>query len=166
MLTPILSGLAAALVVYLLARGVRPDAQLREGRQWVEYGTGYRVLSAALFPLSAFVTYAALHSSLDQRVLALLIAGLFWLGTVYLAYEIFFVQLSYDDQFIYHQSPLRGRRQIPWDAVIGIDYSRVVQAFMVQTDGHGMISVSPMADGSQALIERVSAWVDHDQRSS
>lgn len=159
MLTPILSGLVAALVVYLLVRSVRPDARQRAGRQWVEYGTGYRVLSAATFPLSSFVTYAALQSSSDQRVLALLIAGLFWLGTVYLAYEMFFVQLSYDDQFIYHQTPLKGKRQIPWDAVTGIDYSPVTQAFTVRTNGHGTISVSPMADGSHALIERVGSWV-------
>lgn len=158
---PLVSGLVAAFAVYELSKTVQRDTRQSAGRHWVEYGKGYRLVSAVAFPLSAFVTYAALQSSPDQRTLALVIAGLFWLGTVYLAYEFFFVHLSCDDQFIYHQTPLRGRQQIPWEAVTGITYSPVTQAFTVTTNGCGNLAISPLADGSQAFVERVSAWVDN-----
>jgi predicted small integral membrane protein len=159
-LGPLVSGLVAALVVYLLARSTRTDAPPQHGRYHVAYGRGYRLFAAVAFLMSAFVTYAALQSSPDQRTLALIIAVLFWLGTLYLAYEFFFVHLSYDEHFIYHASPLRGRRQIAWEAVTGIHYSAGTQSFTVTTNGYGNLSVSPMADGSRAFVERVSAWVN------
>jgi hypothetical protein len=161
-LRPLVAGLVAAGVVYLLSKAVRREAAQRDGRQSVEYGRGYRLLAAVAFPLSAFVTFAALQASPDQIILALIIASLFWIGTLYLTYEFFFVNLSYDDLFIYHQTPLRGKRQIPWDAVTDVHYSAFTHAFTVTTDGYGNISVSPMADGSQAFIERVRAHVTRD----
>jgi hypothetical protein len=162
MLTPILSGLVAGLVVYLLSKTVRSDPQSRENRYWVEYGPGYKILAGVFFPLSAFVTYAALQASPDQTMLALVIAGCFWLGTLYLAYEFFFVHLSYDDEFIYHQTPLRRARKIPWRAVKHMRYSPLTQAFSLITDGYGRVTISPMADGSRALIERVSGQTHTD----
>lgn len=155
-LGPLFSGFVAALIVVLLARSTRPESKQQHGRYHVEYGRGYRLFAAVAFPLSAFVTYAALQASPDQIALALVIAVVFWFVTLYLAYEFFFVHLSYDDQFITHQTPLAGRRQIPWAAVKGVTYSPLTQAFTVATDGYGNISVSPMADGSQAFVERVS----------
>ncbi len=159
LLVPLLSGLVAAGVVYLLSATVRRESRQHQGRHWVEYGRGSRLLAAIAFPFSAFVTYAALQSSPDQRILALTIAALFWLGTLYLAYEFFFVHLSYDEQFIYHQSLLRGRRQIPWESVTSISYSPLTQAFTIKTADDGTVSVSPMANGSQAFVERVSKLV-------
>jgi phosphate/sulfate permease len=158
---PLIGGLVAALVVYLLSRTARQESREEHGRHWVEYGKGYRLFAAMAFPFSAFVTYAALQASPDQIILALVIAALFWVGTLYLAYEFFFVYLSYDDQYIYHQTPLRGRRQIPWEVVTGISYSAFTQAFTMTTNGYGNLSVSPMANGSQAFVERVSVWIEH-----
>ncbi len=161
MLAPILSGLVAALVVYLLSRAVRGIGKQRGSRYWVEYNTGYKILSAAFFPLSTFVTYAALQASPDQKTLALVIALSFWLGTLYLAYEFFLVHLSYDDELIYHQT--WRRRRIPWSALKAVRYSPLTQAFTLKTDGYGDISISPMADGSHALIERANAQIESRQ---
>jgi hypothetical protein len=157
---PVISGLVAALVVYVLSRFVRREPNRRGSRHWVEYGAAYKLLSAAFFPLSAFVTYAALQASPDQKTIAGLIAIGFWIGTMYLAYEFFFVNLSYDDDFIYHQTPLRGQREIPWNSLNDVRYSPTMQSFTLVTDGYGNISVSPFANGSQALIERVSKQIE------
>lgn len=156
-LLPILSGLAAALVVILLARRVRPTPA-QAGERWlVGYGPVYKVLSAAFFPLSAFVTYAASQASPDQTTLAAVIAAGFWFMTLYLAYEMFLVHLSYDDAAVYHQSPLRGQRRIPWEAIIEVRYSPLTQVYTLRTEGYGSVSVSPLADGHQALLEQAHA---------
>ena len=160
MLSSIISGVAAALVVYWLLTTVRGAPEQHGSRRRVAYGTAYKLLTAAFFPLSAFVLYAALQASPDQKTLALVIAGSFWLMTLYLAYEVFFVRLSYDDEFIYHQTPLRGQRHIPWQAVNGLGYSPLTQAFTLYTDGLGSVPFSPYADGHLALIEQAAAHLE------
>lgn len=157
MLRPLFAGLVAALIVYALSRSVRETPKHHAGRNWVEYGAGYRLLSGAFFPLSAFVTYAATQASPDQKTLAGIIALCFWLGTLYLAYEMFFVSLSYDETFIYHRTPLRGSRQIPRSAVIGVQYSPATQAITLKTDTHGDVSISEYANGAQAIVESIAS---------
>jgi len=152
-MTPLIAGLAAGVIMYLVSRTVRETPKQHANRYWVEYGSAYKTLVVAFFPLSAFVTYGATQASASQKTLAGLIALCFWVGTVYLAYEMFFVLLSYDEAFIYHRSPLRGARKIPMTAVTGIQYSPVTQAFTLITDSHGSVSVSPMANGARALLE-------------
>jgi hypothetical protein len=157
----VLAGLVAALVVYALSRSVRATPKQHAGRNWIEYSTGYKFLSGLFFPLSAFVTYAATQASPDQKALAGLIALAFWFGTLYLAYEISFVSLSYDEAFIYHRTPLRGSRQIPRTAVVGMSYSPLTQAIVLNTDGYGDVSISEYANGAQALIEAIEIQINH-----
>jgi hypothetical protein len=156
----VVAGAVAGVVVYALSRMVRDTAAQRADRLWVEYGPAYKLLSAAFFPVSAFVTYAATQASADQLTLAGIIATAFWLGTLYLAYEIFFVSLSYDQTHIYHRTPLLRQRRIPWSAVTDVRYSPFTQAFTLTTDDLDTISVSPQANGARALIERAVAQLD------
>jgi hypothetical protein len=144
----------------ICSHGLKAEPGQRGSRKWVEYGPAYKILSAAFFPLSAFVTYAALHASPDQQTIAGVIAAGFWLATLYLNYEFFFVRLSYDNDFIYHQTPLWGQRQIPWSSLNHLRYSPTTQAFTLKTDGCGDVSISPFADGSHAFIERVRAQLE------
>lgn len=161
MLPPLLSGLIAGLVAYGLSKTVRSKPEQRAGRQWVEYGGAYKALGVAFFPLSAFVSYAASQASPDQAALAGLIACVFWLGTAYLAFEFFFVKLSFDDGYIYHWTALwRRPRKVPWSAVVDVRYSPVTQTFTVVTDGYGTLPVSPLANGHQALIDRAVAEIE------
>lgn len=102
LLPPLLGGLVAALLVYLLSTTVRGESSQRQGRYTVEYGPAYKLMSIAFFPFSAFVLYAALRASDDQKALALTLSALFWVGTLYLAYEILFFCIRYDDEYIYH----------------------------------------------------------------
>ena len=152
----------AALLVYVLSRSVRETPKQHAGRNWIEYGIGYKLLSAVFFPLSAFVTYAATQASSDQKLLAGVIALVFWLGTLYLAYELLFVSLSYDETFIYHRTPLRGSRQIPRTAITGMLYSPFTQAIMLKTEGYGDISISEFANGARALLETVSSQLQKE----
>jgi hypothetical protein len=151
---PIISGLIALVVVYLLSKAVRAEPAQRSGKNWVEFGLGYKVLAVLFFPFSAFVTYAASHASADQKSLALFIAAAFWVMSVYLAYAVFFTHLSYDDDFIYCWTPRQRQRQIPWSAVNDLRYSALTQAYSLKTNGFGQVSISPQANGSQALIDR------------
>ena len=106
--------------------------------------------------------WPATQASPNQKTLAGLIALAFWLGTLYLAYEIFFVSLSYDETFIYHRTPLRVSRQIPRRAITGMRYSPVTQVIMLQTDGYGDVSVSEYANGAQALIEAIASQLQEE----
>ncbi|MBZ0300721.1 MAG: hypothetical protein K8J31_13310 [Anaerolineae bacterium] len=151
----------AALLVILLSRGVKRESLPRGSRQWVEYGLALKIVSAAFFPASAFVSYAAFQASPDQQVLALSIAAGFWAATIYLAYEFYFVRLSYDEDYIYHQTPLRRLRRIPWDAVKAVRYSPTTQAYTLKTAGHGDVSISPYADGHEAFIAQIHTRLNH-----
>ncbi len=153
MLTPIIAGLIAGLVVYLLSTFVKDQPEQIGTLHYVTYGPALKILSAAFFPISAFITYAALQASPDQVVLAAIIASLVWLGTLYVAYDFFFVRLSYDDEFIYHWTPIKRSRKIPWSAVKGVQYASFKQVFNLKTERYGTISVSPYADGCRALVE-------------
>lgn len=108
------------------------------------------------------MTYAALQASADQQTIARIIAGCFWLGTLYLAYECFFNYLSYDDQWIYYWRPLRGERQIPWSAVKDVQYSPEMPqtTIKLKTEGYGDLEISPYWDGGEALAERAKAQIE------
>lgn len=152
-LGPIFAGLIAALVVYLLSTFVKDQPKKIGDRQYVTYSPALKILCAAFFPISAFVTYAALQASPDQAIIAGIMALLFWLGTLYVAYDFFFVRLSYDDSFLYHWSPLKRGRKVPWSAVKDVQYASGKQVFYLKTEGYGTISVAPFANGSRALVE-------------
>ena len=156
----ILSGLVGALTVYLLSLSIRGVVVLRAGQQPVTYSSAYRLLVLSLFPLSGFVTSAAASLSTGQRLAALLITVMFWVGTLYLTYTFFFVRLSYDDDFIYHWTPLRGHRHIPWSEVESIHYFAFGQVYVIGTSTYGRISISPVADGWIPFLQRICDQID------
>lgn len=144
---PILSGLVATLVVYLLMRvGKKPAA--REGdRRVLKFGIGFRVFALLLVPGSLFVTYAAVHARESQLVLALCIATGFLAAAAFFAYQAFFVRLSYDDSFIYYSAPFAGRHRIPWSAVELVAWSSVLQSYYIKTSEVSRIWCSSMLQG-------------------
>jgi hypothetical protein len=86
---PILSGLIGGLAVYLLARaGSKPAPRIRDRRS-LSYGLGFKLFTAILIPVSAFVAYAAAHASSDQLVLAISIATIFVVAAIFFAYHVF-----------------------------------------------------------------------------
>lgn len=159
MIGPIAGAIGHILSNYLEWNAARRKARQRGNRQWVEYGPAWKILVAVFFTLSTFVTYAALQASTDQIRLALIIAAFFWFATMYVAYEVFFMHLSFDDEFIYDQTLLRRQRKIPWSAVKALRYSRIMTTYTLKTHGYGDVSISPYADGHQTLIARVYPWL-------
>jgi len=140
---PIISGLVGALVVALLFRLARPGARVEGDRKVLEYGLGFKLLAVLVVPVSAFVAYAAAHARPSQVLAATLVALFFVLASGYLLYEVFFVKLMYDQRFIYHSTPLRGRRTVPWESVTEVGYSSLRQAHYLATRAQGTIWLSP-----------------------
>lgn len=152
---PVLSGLVGALVVYLLFRLARPVARTQGDRKILEYGRGLKLLAVFFVPVSAFVAYAAAHAGPSQALMAALVALFFVLATLYLLYEAFFVKLGYDQRFIYHYTPLRGERTVPWESVTEAGYSPLCQAHFLATRTQGKIWFSPWLNGFTEFVEYI-----------
>lgn len=150
---PILSGLAAALVVWLMVALTKRESK-REGRvRHLSYGKPFKVFSALLVPFAAFVVYAASHSAEGQEVPAFLVAASFTAAAIFLPYQAFFVEFSYDDDFIYYKSPLSGAKQAPWHNLVEVGYSRFLQADYLVVEDIGKIWCSNMLNGYAELGE-------------
>jgi small-conductance mechanosensitive channel len=152
---PVISGLVGALVVYLLFRLARPVARTEGDRKILEYGRGFRLLAVVFVPVSAFVAYAAAHARPSQSLVAALVALFFVLATAYLLYEAFYVKLGYDQRFIYHYTPLRGERRVPWESVTEAGYSPLFQAHYLATRTQGKIWFSPWLNGFPEFVEYI-----------
>lgn len=153
LLRPIVSGLIGGLVAYILLRTTKAKARPVQGRRYLVYGWGIKVVTALFLPGSLFVAYAASQARPDQRALAVLIALLFVGGALYLAYEVFLVRLSFDEQNIYHDSPLAGHRTIPRAAIEEVGYSHLVQAYYLRAGGYGRVWFSAYMAGFEEFAE-------------
>lgn len=152
-LRPVISGLIGALVIWLLV-WLTPKESLHEGSvRHMPYGLPGKVLTIFFIPLTAFILYAALHASDDQKILALLLAAFFIAGTIFSLYHVFFTHLSYDDDYLYYQSPLAGNKKVPWTNLRDVGYSRILQSDFLVLDGIGRIWCSDMRRGTEELAE-------------
>lgn len=152
-LRPIVSGLIAGVVVYLLARAGRKPAPRIGSVRVLRYGTGVRVFAGVLVPFAAFVAYAAAHARPSQATLAACIAAAFVAAAVFCAYHAFFVSFSYDEHNIYYRSPIAGSKIIPWTEVREVGYSRLAQAHYLCTSQVRRIWCSNMLVGFEELGE-------------
>lgn len=150
-LRPVISGLIGGLVVWLLVE-LTPKESLHEGSiRHMPYGLPGKMLAIFFIPLTAFVAYAALHASDDQKILALLLTAFFIAGTVFSLYQAFFTHLSYDDDYLYYQSPLAGNKKVPWTNLQDVGYSEILQTNFIVLDGIGRIWCSDMRRGNEEL---------------
>ena len=73
--------------------------------------------------------------------------------TVFLVYQVFFVQFSYDDNTIYYRSLLAGEKHQPWTNLEYIGYSDLLGSGYLKVHGIGLVWCSSMLDGYGELVE-------------
>lgn len=90
------------------------------------------------------------HAVLPYAVLGL------WLA---LTYQVFLVELYYDERGLTYVSPIAGVVRIAWRDVIGVTYVRGLDGYVIETDDglriwsqHGRIGMADIAD---ALLSRL-----------
>jgi uncharacterized membrane protein YfcA len=146
--------MATLLVSWLATRRAVSTARFRNGRYVVEYRLPAKMAGWCCLAVGSFIAYAALHASVNQRVLATYVAGLLFLVSVYIFLETQFVRIEFDDNFIYTFSPWRKRRLVPWSDVVGYSYSAVNRWHILKTRGYGSIRLSALLSGLGTMSER------------
>ena len=165
---PIVSGLAGAAVVGLMCCMAKADAPIEGTRKVLRFGTGFRILSVILIPLTVLVAYAAVHSREDQIFLAIGVASAFIAGGVFLVYQAYFVKFSYDRHNVYYETPFTGELSAPWTNLSDVGHSTLIGADYIVVEGIGRIWCSNMLDGYDelgAFLEHLVGELD-DERDS
>lgn len=143
----LLCGILGGLVATRMLGACEHPAEEQAGRRLLGYSRGFRILAALMLPGAAFVAYAAYHARADQATIAALVAGGFALVAAWLGYEAFLVQVSYDDDYFYYRSPVRGVVALRWRDGVEIRYHRLWHTFSVRADGVRAVECSAMRTG-------------------
>lgn len=165
---PILSGLIAFLVIYVLARlAARGGARRQEG--WASLSPGRALQGMAVVVLlgSGFVAYAATRAGPGQEVIAAIVAIVFALGAIYLSYSVFFTRFRWNDDAIESWHLLGGTHRLPWSDIAEGGYNRWLQAFWIRGSGGRRVWYSPLWQGIgtfHAELERRVAPVQAPDR--
>lgn len=150
---PILSGLAGGLFVWALVAFTKDQGKREGSIRHLHYGKPFKIFALLLIPFAAFVVYAVSHSYKGQEIPAFLVALGFVSGAIFFPYQAFFVRFSYDDEFVYYKSPLVGTKKEPWNNLLDVGYSKLLQADFIVVDGIGKIWCSNMLNGYGELGE-------------
>lgn len=141
------------LIILALIWLTKPSAKSFGFKKLLEYGLGFKAFSILLTPCAAFVTYAAAHASSDQKLLAAAVASCFVAAAIFFTYQVFFVRFSYDQEFVYFESPIAGKAKASWENLVDIGYSSILQADYIVIEPIGRIWCSNMVNGYQELGE-------------
>ncbi len=156
---PVFSGLLGALSVYLIIKFTKNSAKADGELKLMEYGLPFKIFTIILIPFSIFVVYAASHARESQIIIATIVASGFVLGALFSAYHVFFVKFSYDNDFVYYQSPFSKSKKAKWSALVDVGYSNLLQADYIVIEGIGRIWCPTVMNGYTELgifLERKS----------
>lgn len=144
---PILSGLAGGLFVWALVAFTKNQGKRDGDIRYLSYGAPFKIFAVLLIFFAAFVVYAVSQSYKGQEIPAFLVALGFVTSAVFFSYQAFFVQFGYDEAFVYYKSPLAGDKKEPWNNLIEVGYSKLLQADFIVLEGIGKIWCSNMLNG-------------------
>ena len=156
----VVSGLVGAFVTQQLVAYTRRRDQLRPTDRVIRYERPWKIAAFACLAISAFIVYAALHAAPGQRHIAYPLSGTLVVVSIYFLIEVFFVRVSFDDDFVYAYSPWRGHRTIPWAAVEGYHYSHLAQWHVIETRGFGTLRLYVSMNGLDEFGEMLMSKLD------
>jgi hypothetical protein len=151
---PLFSALLALVLIYILSKWVKAEAPPEPGTLY--FGRRARCLSGAFFFVALFVVFAASRARPSQRLLAAVIAICFVLAAVYLVLEFFVTRITFDSHGIFHKSPWRGARRVPWAAISGYRFSVGWGAHVLLTHFYGSLRIDTALLGLDPLREELA----------
>ena len=157
---PVLSGLAggaAALLLQQLARRARPPT-VGDGIM-LRYSRGLRILGSAAFTIFfAFTIFNAMGgNAVNSYAVAVTVPLVLAAAAGWLAIESAGVSFLLRKESLRCTSPWRPARDIPWRDVVRASFSPANNCYVLRTRHHGTVRVSGMLDGSDVLLEFLSA---------
>ncbi len=150
---PILCGLAGGFFVWLLIRMTKEKSERDGNLRILTYGKSFKFFSALSVLFTSFVVYAVSQSYKGQELAAFLVATGFIACSFFLSYQAFFIKFSYDEQFIYYKSPFVGSKKAPWENLVDVGHSSLIQSDYITVEGIGKIWCSSMLNGYIEFVE-------------
>ncbi len=150
---PVLCGLAGGFVVWIMVSMTKEKSERQGYIRCLSYSKPFKMFSVLSALLATFVVYAVSKSFKGQEIAAFLVATAFVGGSVFLCYQAFFVRFSYDEHQMYYKSPIVGYKIAPWENLIDVGYSSLLQADYIVVNGIGKIWCSNMLNGYEELGE-------------
>lgn len=157
-------GLIAALVHWLL--NLLPPPKNKKRRQQTRippenrirhmpYNLPGKILATLSVPFVMLMLYGAAHAFKSGRYITILVVLLLIACTVSALYHVFFTHLSYDNDYLYYQSPLVGNKKVPWSNLCDVHSvnTEIQTARIIVIDGIGRIWCSNMRKGYKELVE-------------
>ncbi|MET1414693.1 hypothetical protein ABVF61_20645 [Roseibium sp. HPY-6] len=144
-------GAIGAASVWGLSASAQPNAVRRGHICFLSYGWPVKCLAASLVPLAILFVYAMAHAPAKQIAFAFVITAGFLAMTIFVNYQVFFVRLGYDRNFIHFNSPFMRSKSVSWDNLEFVGRSALVQADYIEVAGIGRIWCSSFSNGYDEL---------------
>ena len=158
-ISPIISGLVGGAVVWLMVSMTNDSGEEKGCIRILSYSKPFKIFSGLLVPFAIFVVYAVSQSYKGQEIPAFLVAIGFVSAAVFFPYQAFLTKFAYDQKYIYYKSPLAGNKKEPWEKLIDVGYSGLLQSDYIVVEGIGRIWCSNMLNGYAELGEFVEKKV-------
>jgi uncharacterized Tic20 family protein len=153
-LGPALTAAIVPMVLVFMMRSAEKESAKFAGSQSVAYPMAMRVFVVLGWIVVVVVAAIAGLKARGPDILpAALLVGMFVALVLPLHLEAFGVSITWDDENIYTRSPWRGRRTIPFAAVVSCDYSASMQWYRVRTNGYGIVRLHTMMRGVPYLLQ-------------
>jgi len=134
-------------------------AGARNGRMILRYSLGYRLLAASLlFGFGSVICSGFFRTKIQDLPINGLVGGFFLLVFLVMFLEVFFVEISFDREFIYRKSPWCGAKKIRWDEVVSTSFSQIGDWHVLHTKDKVKLRISRRLSNlrvmGEALLER------------
>lgn len=127
------------LITAVFLRQANARARKNELQFIVEYPMAVKLFAVVNLIPVLYLIYRSGDAKPDAQVIMWTVIGCWGLGGIYLLFEFFGVVISFDDAHIDVRAPWRKRREIPWNDVQSIRYSKGMQWWVVDTASHGKV---------------------------
>ncbi|EOR08940.1 hypothetical protein [Acinetobacter genomosp. 15BJ] len=130
---PIISGLVSMLAFWGLSFFHEDKVDKIENINYLYYGKAFKFFLG--FGCFSFFFLLYVFYKTHNFLGFLLVFILFFIAFLILIYNVFFVKIGYDNEFIYYKSPFLGCKVEPWSKLTKIGCSNLLQSdYMVVRD--------------------------------
>lgn len=141
-------------VIDLLRKTVVPLARQSEGTFFVEFGRPFKAVAVGAWLMTAAIAAICLLPSTGiEPGVGYGIVGGFFLLTLFLHSEFFFVRVTYNIAGVTVHSRWGGHRRIAWPEIESVAFSKASQNYVVKLRNGTKFTFSYFMSGYQSLLE-------------
>ncbi|MCO6046110.1 hypothetical protein NG895_19595 [Aeoliella sp. ICT_H6.2] len=144
--------LLSLLWTWWIARSIQGQASIDRGQAVIQYGPRIRALALLIWTGAAALTLLALFEPLFPwwGRLWLIVSAVFVATVLHVEFHCFAVR--YDPFGVHFISPWRADRLVPWDDFCRVYYSDLDDAYVLQSNSHGKMSLHKYLSGIDSLL--------------